>query len=83
MTDAYVEGEIYATSGIFSGTVQANEGYIGGFNIQNNILTTSSSSSGIWFDSVRDNYVRIKLDKNSYIDGGLRWFYWSFRCKQY
>ncbi|VDH16098.1 Fibronectin type III protein [Algoriella xinjiangensis] len=56
MSNAYVKGEVHATSGTFTGRIEANSGYIGGLTLQDKLLTTTDINSGIWFTYENDDY---------------------------
>ena len=56
MTNAYVSGHVTATSGTFSGRIEAQTGYIGGFTLEDKLLKTTDINSGIWFTHENDNY---------------------------
>lgn len=56
MTNAYVSGHVTATSGTFSGRIEAQTGYIGGLALQDKLLTTTDVNSGIWFTYENDDY---------------------------
>lgn len=56
MTNAYVSGHVTATSGTFSGRIEAQTGYIGGLTLQDKLLTTTDVNSGIWFTYENDDY---------------------------
>jgi len=56
MTNAYVSGHVTATSGTFSGRIEAQTGYIAGLTLQDKLLTTTDVNSGIWFTYENDDY---------------------------
>ncbi|MGV0854761.1 hypothetical protein ACTS9E_04095 [Empedobacter brevis] len=65
MSNAYVKGEVHATSGTFTGRIEAQSGYIGGLTLQDKLLTTSDINSGIWFTYENEDYKSsIRLGNN-------------------
>lgn len=63
--NAYIKGEVHATSGTFTGRIEANSGYIGGLTLQDKLLTTTDINSGIWFAYENEDYKSsIRLGNN-------------------
>ncbi|MDM1074196.1 hypothetical protein HX001_17055 [Empedobacter brevis] len=63
--NAYVKGEVHATSGTFTGRIEAQSGFIGGLTLQDKLLTTSDINSGIWFTYENEDYKSsIRLGNN-------------------
>lgn len=42
--DAYIKGTVYASAGSFTGTIEANDGHIGGLQISNNSIRNTEGS---------------------------------------
>ncbi|MDM1061949.1 phage tail protein [Empedobacter falsenii] len=63
--NAYIKGEVHATSGTFTGRIEAKSGYIGGLTLQDKLLTTTDVNSGIWFTYENEDYTSsIKVGNN-------------------
>lgn len=72
--NAYIKGEVHATSGTFTGRIEADSGYIGGLTLQEKLLTTTDINSGIWFTYENEDYkssIRLGNEVGTSINNGI------------